>query len=368
MTLAKGQYIKEEGLLELQQQVVQELKANQQHLKSLILSEIAKLGYCYEVVNDRNIVAWRDVERTECGVAVRALLPNDNDHNSDSEEFAQVLILLSVMNSMSMMQEGIEGAVYFCFECYDDECKQENVGAILNFLNKKQINTVLGVGLSSEIKVGKVSIEGGPISAGVCEVTANIISEVNHSSCLKQGCNPIAVASHLLVNLSSVLFNKCAAKETVRFDWKTLHCDQKISVAENSASIKGHIYFFDERDQRKVIDIFRNVTEHTVEMYDCFVEFGKEFDYFVPVMNTDIKYSNFAKKVALQFLSAKSFVSSDKVWKPNVFSHYTKQYPCVYAIVGFDKTENSTLLETTLLGTQLTLSYIISFLRCQGEV
>ncbi|MEG0165215.1 amidohydrolase [Anaerorhabdus sp.] len=364
---------------------------------AFIIEEIRKLGFSYEIVEEFTVVAKLQTGRNGKTVALRAdidgLPVKENKHNLKRERTcisnrpdashmcghdAHVAMLLASMKVLKEIQDELVGTYYFCFEQGEELGRRKGVTAILNYLDEQCIDTVWAIHVYNKLKAGKICVDAGPRMAGVAGAMVKVIGKGGHGSRPDLSNNPVYAAANILVNLGGVFTNRIDANETVTCGITTLTGGGTPNVFSDEAILAGTFRFFNVEEGRKAVDLFKNVSEHTAAMYDCFVEFDEKTKVLgVPVI-TNKECSEFAKKSLPEFIGDNCITSCDKWYASESFSAYTSMYPSVFAFLGIDNEEEGSGAEhhseffdidekVLMIGVKATVGYATSFAKINKE-
>lgn len=362
-----------------------------------IIEEIRKIGFSYEIIEEFTVVAKLEtgkpgkvialradidalpVKENECNLKqARTCISNNPNAAHLCGHDAHAAMLLASMKVMKEIEDELVGTYYFCFEQGEELGRKKGVTAILNYLEDKGIDTVWAIHVYNKLASGKISVDEGPRMAGVAGTMVKVIGKGGHGSRPDLSNNPVFAAANILVNLGGVFINKIDANETVTCGITTLQGGGTPNVFSDEAIISGTFRFFNEEEGKKAVDIFKNVSEHTAAMHDCFVEFDEKTKVLgIPVV-TDKKCSEFAKQVLPEFIGEDSIANCDKWYASESFSAYAKTYPSIFAFLGINNQEKGTGAEhhseffdvdenVLMLGVKATVGYATSFANKKKE-
>ena len=333
-----------------------ETAAQEFKTKAFILEQVKELGLTWEEVPTTSLIVKMNTGKPGPVIALRAdidALPMKEDPQNlkgprtciSSQEGtchacghdAHSAMLLGAMRILSAMRKELRGTILFCFE--EGEEPLTGVDALLQALEKYQVDRVWAIHVYAELEEGKISVEPGPRMAGACIPSVRFTGRSGHGSRPDLAINPLFCGASFLNNLCTAFCNEIPAGETVTMGITTFHCGTANNIIDNAAEIGGSFRFFSKEAGEKAKEIFKRVAESTAAMHRCQAEFLPDFSFWnVPVVNdTDCALS--AQKVLKELFSENVLASCPPWYAGESFARWLSRYPGALAFLGIRNPE-----------------------------
>jgi amidohydrolase len=313
--------------------------------KAFIIEEARKLGLPYEEVPTNSVIVKLDTGRPGKHIALRAdidALPMEESSTnlvgtrtciSEQQKTchacghdAHTAMLMGAMQVLYRLKDSLNGVICFCFE--EGEEPNSGIVALLEALDKYNIDRVWGIHVYAALEEGKISVQVGPRMAGYCTARVDFIGKAGHASRPDLAANPLFCSANFLNNLCVAFCNQITAGETVTMAIPMLHVGNASNMIDNKAEIRGTFRFFNNEEGKKAQELFHSIAEHTAAMHKCSAVINDEESSIV------------AERALSEVLSEGDVVQCDPWYAGETFSEWLKKYKGVFAFLGIKNEES----------------------------
>lgn len=318
---------------------------------AFIRKEAEELGLQVEEVTETGLLITLDTGRPGNGVVLRSELdalpipenPNnmkgpkcvvsDNPGTSHAcGHDAHIGMLLGTMRVLCALKDQLSGRIYFCFE----EGEENGAGwfGMIDALEKREINTVFALHVSSRLESGLVSVEAGPRAAGTEEINAVFMGRGGHASRPDLSINPVYAAASAVCNLAVAFTNQIDPNDPVTLGITSISGGNTGNAFPDTARVTGGMRFFSMESGRLADKIVRKVFSGSADMHNCRIQFEPSMNFMLPPTVNDEEASAFAERVLERALPEGTVVHADKWFGSDSFAEYLNRYKGVYAFLG----------------------------------
>ena len=329
---------------------------------AFVRKEAEALGLPVEEVSQTGLIVTLDTGRKGNGVVLRseldALPIPENPNNmkgprcvvSDDPETshtcghdAHVGMLLGAMRALVKVKDQLSGRIYFCFE----EGEENGLGwcGMADALERKDVNTVFALHVSSRLDSGLISVDPGPRLAGTEEIDAVFIGKGGHASRPDLSVNPVYAAASAVCDLAVAFTNQIDPNDPVTLGITSISGGNASNTFPDTAHVIGGMRFFSIEAGKHAANIVKTVFSLSGKMHNCKVQFNPSMSVFLPPTINDEDASAFAERVFTGILPEGTVVSADKWFGSESFSQYLERYKGVYAFLGTRNEELGTTAE-----------------------
>src|SRR5690625_4529602 len=240
-------------------------------------------------------------------------------------------ILLSTIKIIHKLKEELSGKVYFIFE--EGEEIGAGIDAMVAHLKNKNVDAVYGNHLAAFMDSGKVSVSAGPKMAGAMFVEFSVHGKSGHGSRPDLSINPVFAAAQVLTSLTNAWANQVDVTKTVTLGLTEIHGGHAKNVIPDQVEIGGTLRFYDVEEDRKSVDIVKNVATHTVAAHQCTVTFSDKFRLVAhPVVN-DERLASLAIEANEKIMPG-STIEDVQWFASEPFNQYKEVAPTLFAFIG----------------------------------
>ena len=328
-----------------------EPSGTEEQTSAFVRKEMEDLGLPYERVSATGLMAVLDTGRPGPHMALRAdmdalSVPESRENLTGPRTClsknpatchacghdAHTAMLLGAMKALKAKEDRLRGVFYFCFE--EGEEDGRGVADMLKALGRRKVDTVWAIHVYAGLPSGTICVDPGPRMAGAAGVELTVVGKGGHGSRPDMAVNPVMCAAAILTNVAMAWVNQITAGETVTLGVTSIRGGDTGNVIPDTAAIKGSLRFFNMEEGMTVVEVFKQVAEHTAVMNRCAVEFGPRFKALCgPVIN-DKRYAAIAREALLEILGEECVVSGEPWYASESFSRWLAAYPGVFAHLG----------------------------------
>lgn len=349
-----------------------------------IENELEKLGIPYKRVGETGVIGIIKGElKSDKVVALRADIDGlkvndlkDRDYKSKNEGLmhacghdGHTASLIGAAKILNDKKSILSGEVRLFFQ----QAEEIGQGAKV-FINEgylKDVDSIFGIHVASDISVGKVAVTDGPICASCDYFKIRVIGKSGHVSRPHLSVDALYIASQIVVSVQGIVSRNTDPLDTVVVGIGTMQAGTIYNAVAGEAVLEGTTRAFSkesrERVNKSIVDIANNIGS----MYNAEIEI--EFkDYASPLIN-DKKVTCEVKKIAENILGHENIISdSVKKLGADDFAEYLLTVPGTYARVGTRNVENINTCvshhneffdideEGLLVATNLEVDYVLS--------
>lgn len=327
-----------------------ELSSNEFNTSKFLKSEIVKLGLEVIDVEGTGFYAILDTSRPGKVIGLRtdidALPITENSFNLNKERSViskneglmhacghdgHMATTLAAAKVLCNIKDQLNGKFVFIFE--EGEEIGSGIDAMLQSLKHIDFDVIYGTHLAAFMDTGKISVDSGPIMAGIIGVDFDVIGRGGHGSRPDLSINPIFATANILTSLASAWANQIDVSKTVTLGITQINGGSAMNVIADRATVKGSLRFYDEAEGLHALEVLKHVVTKTAEAHLCTIEFDEE----TRIINDPVVNDDYYSKVARDGVSDlfKDSLIEDSIWYASEsFSKYSSLAPTVFAFVG----------------------------------
>lgn len=276
-------------------------------------------------------------------------------------------ILMGVAQLLSQRKDQFKGRVVFLFQPSEERIP----GGAKTMIEEgalEGVNSIFGLHLWQPLPTGTVGIVKGAMMAQPDIFSIRVIGKGGHGSMPQDTIDPILVASHLVVNIQSIVSRNVDPLKPVVVSFGTVSGGTIDNIIPNEVSLSGTVRTFDSSLQALAERRLKEITEETCKAFGATSEFEYEKGY-TPLVN-DAAMADFVLEIAKKTLGEESIATIDPVMGGEDFAYFLEKVPGAFFFFGmgdgtefphhhpaFDLDERALPL-ATLLMTSLALEYL----------
>lgn len=298
----------------------------------------------------------------------------DKEYISENPEAAHacghdghMAILMGVAELLSRRKDRFKGNVVFLFQPSEERIpggakKMIEEGAL------EGVDAVFGLHLWQPLPTGSVGIVKGAMMAQPDDFSITVKGKGGHGSMPHTTVDPILVASHLVVNIQSIVSRNVDPLKPVVVSFGTVKGGTIYNIIPGEVSLTGTVRTFDSPIQSLAEKRLKEITEETCKAFGATAEFEYEKGY-PPLVNHDAMV-DFVLEVTGKILGEDRIHAIDPVMGGEDFAYFLQKVPGAFLFFGmgdgmefphhhpaFDLDEKA-LPQATLLMTSLALEYL----------
>ena len=277
-------------------------------------------------------------------------------------------ILMGVAQILSKRRKQFKGKVVFLFQPSEERIpggakKMIEEGAL------EGVDAIFGLHLWQPLPTGTVGIVKGPMMAQPDQFSITVKGKGGHGSMPQTTVDPILVASHLVVNIQSIVSRNVDPLKPVVVSFGTVKGGTINNIIPNEVFLTGTVRTFDPDLQALAEKRLREIIEGTCKAFGATSEFKYEKEGYASLIN-DATMADFGLEMVKKTLGEESIKTIDPVMGGEDFAYFLKKVPGAFFFFGmgdgmefshhhpaFDIDERA-LPKATLLMTNLALEYL----------
>lgn len=300
----------------------------------------------------------------------------DKEYISENPEAAHacghdghMAILMGAAQLLSQRKDQFRGNVVFLFQPSEERPpggakKMIEEGAL------KGVDAVFGLHLWQLLPTGSIGMVKGAMMAQSDNFSITVKGKGGHGSMPQTTVDPILVASHLVVNIQSIVSRNVDPLKPAVVSFGTVKGGTINNIIPGEVSLSGTVRTFDSSLQSLAEKRLQEITEETCKAFGATAGFEYEKGY-PPLVNHDAMV-DFVLEVAGKTLGEDRIQTIDPVMGGEDFAYFLQKVPGAFLFFGmgdgmefphhhpaFDLDEKA-LPQATLLMTSLALEYLAS--------
>jgi amidohydrolase len=298
----------------------------------------------------------------------------DREYISENPEAAHacghdghMAILMGVAELLSQKKDQFKGKVVFLFQPSEERIpggakRMIDEGAL------EGVDAVFGLHLWQPLPTGSVGIVKGAMMAQPDAFTITVKGKGGHGSMPHTTVDPILVASHLVVNIQSIVSRNVDPLKPVVVSFGTVKGGTIYNIIPSEVSLTGTVRTFDSSIQSLAEERLKKITQETCQAFGATAEFQYEKGYPPLVNHEDMV--DFVIQVAGKTLGEARIQPIEPVMGGEDFAYFLQKVPGAFLFFGmgdgmefphhhpaFDLDEKA-LPQGTLLMASLALEYL----------
>lgn len=298
----------------------------------------------------------------------------DKEYISENPEAAHacghdghMAILMGAAELLSQRKDQFKGNIVFLFQPSEERIpggakKMIEEGAL------EGVDAVFGLHLWQPLPTGSVGIVKGAMMAQPDAFSITVKGKGGHGSMPHTTVDPILVASHLVVNIQSIVSRNVDPLKPVVVSFGTVKGGTIYNIIPSEVYLTGTVRTFDSSIQSLAEKRLKEIVEETCEAFGAKAEFEYEKGY-PPLVNHEAMV-DFVLEVTGKTLGEDRIQTIDPVMGGEDFAYFLQKVPGAFLFFGmgdgmefshhhpaFDLDEKA-LPQATLLMTSLALEYL----------
>jgi amidohydrolase len=276
-------------------------------------------------------------------------------------------IMMGVAKLLAGRRSEFQGKVVFLFQPSEERIpggakRMIEEGAL------EGVDAVFGLHLWQPLPTGLVGCVKGPMMAAPDEFAIKVIGMGGHGSMPQTTVDPILAASHVVVNLQSIVSRNVDPLKSAVLSVGTIQGGTIFNAIPCDVSLTGTVRTFDPELRDLMEKRIREVLESTCKAFGAKGEFTYKRGY--PALVNHEAMSEMVMDITKSVLGAKSFQDIDPVMGGEDFAYFLQQIPGAFLFFGmgdgvehphhhpaFDIDEKA-LPQATLLMSSIALHYL----------
>lgn len=308
----------------------------------MIKEELDKLSIDYKSVPDTGIIAEIKGKNPGKTIALRADIDglsvteeNTCYYKSKNEGFmhacghdCHISMLLGAAMVLNDLKDELKGNVRLIFQPSEEIADGAKVMIKAGALDG--VDGVFGMHVWSDIEVGSVCVQEGPLMASADLFTIKVEGQGGHGSAPHQGIDSVVASSAIVMNLQSIVSRELGPLQPAVVSVGSLNSGSRFNVIASEAILNGTTRCFDPKIQEKFPKIIERIAKDTAATFRAKAEL--QYTIGTPVVINNKTYSKLAEK-SLEKIGANS-IKIEKIMGGEDYAEYLNRVPGVLALVG----------------------------------
>lgn len=278
-------------------------------------------------------------------------------------------ILMGTIQILSQRKDQFNGKVVFLFQPSEERIP----GGAKRMMDEgafEGTDAIFGLHLWQPLPTGTVGIVKGAMMAQPDQFEITVRGKGGHGSMPHTAIDPILVASHLVVNIQSIVSRNVDPLKPMVVSFGTVKGGTIYNIIPGEVSLTGTVRTFDPDLQALAETRLREITDETCKAFGATSELNYVKGY--PPLINDEAMVDFVLEVTKKTLGEESIKAIDPVMGGEDFAYFLQKAPGAFLFFGmgdgmehphhhpgFDLDEKA-LSKATLLMTSIALEYLKS--------
>lgn len=239
--------------------------------------------------------------------------------------------LLGVAAALSEVRDQLHGNVLFIHQ-FAEELTPGGAKAMIQDGCLDGVDVVYGAHVLSTMQYGEVGVRSGPTmaAADVFEVTIN--GRGGHGAMPHTACDPVVVASQLVVNLQQIVSRNVDPLKPAVLTVGSLHAGSAFNVIPDTAALKGTVRTFDEDVRSGIEAAIERIAQGTCAAAgaDCTVSYTRGY----PALRNHPAETARVERLARELLDEGQVLTLEPMMGGEDFAYYLEELPGTFFYVG----------------------------------
>ncbi|REJ34823.1 MAG: hypothetical protein DIU84_07430 [Bacillota bacterium] len=189
----------------------------------------------------------------------------------------------------------------------------------------------------SNVPVGKAAIRPGTVMAHADKFTIEIEGKGGHGAAPHQACDPVVVASQLVLNLQTIVSRRVNPVQPAVVTVGAIESGTTFNVIPGWARLLGTTRCFDDQVRELLRRELERIAQHTCAMAGatCRVE----YEYGYPALVNDPGVAQVLRDAAAAVLGPENVLDQEPILGGEDFAHYTRRVPGAFLFLGVGNEE-----------------------------
>ena len=251
---------------------------------------------------------------------------------------AMLLVAGKILNEI---KDQFVGKIILCFERGEEAAY--NVRYLLDYMVKENIKIDAGFGMHISVQEtnGEITIQSGPLMAGMMVFDIKLIGKGGHGSRPDQSSNPIDCFAAIHKGIADMRMTRINPFEPLTYSICNLHAGSKANIIPDELSFSGTVRYYNLED---VAYRFREgmleVVEETAKIYHCKAEYRTPSGS-LPNINNDVLATIARDGIGKLFES--DIIEGEPWMGSESFAYYSLLFPTVFIFLGVGNEEKGIL-------------------------
>jgi amidohydrolase len=244
---------------------------------------------------------------------------------------AHTATLLGVARTLSEFRDSLRGNVVFIFQ----HAEEMTPGGALSMIADgalEGVDSVYGVHLWTPFATGTVASKPGPFMAAADEFIIEVKGKGGHGGLPHQTVDSIVTASHLVVNLQTIVSRHVDPTAAGVVSVGSVHGGTSFNVIAEKTLLNGTVRTFDAELRMDIKHRLEKMTEATCSMFGASAIIDYKLGY-PPLVNDERETARFFE-VGKEVAGENQVMISPYIMAGEDFAYYVQQIPGCFMFVG----------------------------------
>jgi len=245
-------------------------------------------------------------------------------------------MLLTTLKSLVKIKDQLIGKIIFIFE--EGEERWTGINDMIETLEPLKLDAIFGMHVLSCLKVGKISVDAGPVMAGGVGAHITVRGKSGHVARPDLAVNPIFTGAHILTNIASAWANQLDVTETVTLGFTEFNSGDGSNIIPNEAILSGSLRFYNWDEAQKATALIEKIATNVGEAHNCETSFTTEHKITAYPVDNDKNLAEIAQEAIIKN-TPEGLATGERWFASESFSCYSELAPTAYAFVGIKNEE-----------------------------
>jgi amidohydrolase len=240
-------------------------------------------------------------------------------------------MLMGAASILTTMKAQLYGNILFIFQ-HAEETLPGGAKSMIQAGVLEGVDAIYGIHLWSPLPTGYLSFRAGPMLASSDVFKVNIIGKGGHGGLPHTTTDAIAVASHAIVNIQSIISRQIDPVRSAVISIGSIHGGEASNVISDSCEWKGTVRAFAPDIREFLLRRIKEVVHDTCHMYGASYEIEIRKGY--PPLITNPLETARLRKVGASIVGIEKVEEMDPLMGGEDFAYYLNEIPGTFCFVG----------------------------------
>jgi amidohydrolase len=244
---------------------------------------------------------------------------------------AHTSTLLAIVKTLSGMKDHIRGNFVFIFQ----PAEEVTPGGAITMIKQgvlEGVDVIYGVHLWAPYPVGHLYCREGYMMAAPDEFTIQLRGKGGHAGLPHQSIDAVAIASHLVVNLQSIVSRMVDPTQPAVVSVGRIQGGSFFNVIAESCILQGTVRTFDAELRIKLKHYVEHMISHTCAMFHA--EYELDYKWGYPALENHAREVDRFNQVATRTFGEHAVHIAPQIMAGEDFAYYLEQIPGCFIFVG----------------------------------
>lgn len=242
-------------------------------------------------------------------------------------------VLLGTAKILKTLETDLNGTVKFFFQPSEETIGGANQMIEAGCLENPKTEAVLAFHVAPDLPCGTVEFRKGKMNAASCEFNIIVKGNSCHGAHPQLGCDPIVIASQIVVGLQSIVSRNLDPVNTGLITVGMFEAGSKGNIIPGEAKLTGIIRALDNDTRTFLKEKLKSFAENTARAFDGEAQVNFKDSY--PALENDSEMTEIMESVAKKLLSEDmiKYMPAPSLGADD-FSYFTQNAKGVYFNIG----------------------------------